>query len=156
MNFTVEKQFILDAHSAACADWKKKIETQFPDLFPKDITDKIKSWADVLKAANKDERDVLPYRNPKTKQEVSQNAFAKIQLISEVLNQGWVPSFTNPNEYKYYPYFERKSSGWAVCSFDCFNDGIANLGAGGYFKSSKLAEFAGKTFLDIYKEYLPE
>lgn len=29
----VPKEFVLEAHKAACADWKKKIENQFPELF---------------------------------------------------------------------------------------------------------------------------
>jgi hypothetical protein len=31
--FTVSKEFILEAHSAACSTWKTKIEDKFPDLF---------------------------------------------------------------------------------------------------------------------------
>lgn len=33
--YKVDKQFILEAHKAACSDWKKKLEGKFPDLFPK-------------------------------------------------------------------------------------------------------------------------
>ena len=31
--FEVSEEFIKEAHSAACSDWKKKIEEQFPDAF---------------------------------------------------------------------------------------------------------------------------
>jgi hypothetical protein len=34
---TVSNAFILDAHKAACADWKVKIEKEFPHLFQKQI-----------------------------------------------------------------------------------------------------------------------
>lgn len=30
---TVSKEFVLEAHKAACSDWKKKLEEQFPDVF---------------------------------------------------------------------------------------------------------------------------
>ncbi len=30
---TVPKEFVLEAHKAACSKWKNKIETQFPELF---------------------------------------------------------------------------------------------------------------------------
>jgi hypothetical protein len=33
--YSVSKDFILEAHKAACQDWKKKIEEQFPEVFPK-------------------------------------------------------------------------------------------------------------------------
>lgn len=33
MTYSVDKEFILEAHKAACFDWKKKIEVKFPQLF---------------------------------------------------------------------------------------------------------------------------
>jgi hypothetical protein len=33
--YKVSKDFILEAHKAACATWKSKLEKQFPNLFPK-------------------------------------------------------------------------------------------------------------------------
>jgi len=33
MRFEVSEEFILDAHDAACSDWRQKIEYQFPTLF---------------------------------------------------------------------------------------------------------------------------
>lgn len=32
--FTVDKEFVMEAYKSACSDWKKKIEAKFPDLFP--------------------------------------------------------------------------------------------------------------------------
>ena len=31
--YNVDPKFIRDAHKAACSDWKKKIETKFPEVF---------------------------------------------------------------------------------------------------------------------------
>lgn len=31
--YSVDPKFIRDAHKAACNDWKKKIETKFPEVF---------------------------------------------------------------------------------------------------------------------------
>ena len=31
--YSVDPKFIRDAHKAACSDWKKKIETKFPEVF---------------------------------------------------------------------------------------------------------------------------
>lgn len=30
----VSKEFVLEAHKAACNDWRNKIEAEFPELFP--------------------------------------------------------------------------------------------------------------------------
>lgn len=35
-NYLVDKQFILDAHKAACTEWKAKLEAKFPEAFPKE------------------------------------------------------------------------------------------------------------------------
>lgn len=35
-DLTVDKEFVLQAHKSACSDWKKKIESKFPELFPKE------------------------------------------------------------------------------------------------------------------------
>ena len=59
-----------------------------------------KNWKDVLRYSGKKESDILPWKNPKNKQQVSQNAFAKIQVISEVLNEGWSPNFKDLRENK--------------------------------------------------------
>lgn len=44
--YNVPKQFILDAHEAACSSWKTKIEKQFPEVFPK-IKLEIGEWYKV-------------------------------------------------------------------------------------------------------------
>jgi hypothetical protein len=150
----VTENFVKEAHAAACSEWKQKIEKQFPNIFPRKITDRIRNWNDILYLSGKNEDEFLPFRNARTKHEKSQNALAKIQIISEVLNEGWIPDFTATNQYKYYPFFEKKPSGWVCLSFD-LGFCVARAGAGMYFKSSELAEFAGKTFIEIYKEFLP-
>lgn len=33
--FTVDKRFILEAHEAACSEWKRKLEEKFPEAFKK-------------------------------------------------------------------------------------------------------------------------
>lgn len=150
--FEVDQDFILDAYNAACADWKEKLKTKFPDAWPKSIIDKIKTFDDIEAVVGK---VVLPYANPITKQQVSTNAFVKIQYISRVLNEGWVPDFNNDNEQKWYPWFQKSTSGWGLCTvYLCYDS--ACLGSDFFYKSEELARYAATQFLDIYKEYLPE
>ena len=33
----ISSQFVLDAHKAACSEWKARIEQELPDLFPKSV-----------------------------------------------------------------------------------------------------------------------
>ncbi len=151
----VEEKLIEKAYNAANSDQKVLLNKYFKIKSNK-IIDRVKTWTDVLNELNIKESDILPYSNPKTKEQVSQNAFAKIQAISKVLNEGWIANFSDRNVYKYYPWFEKKASGgWSAGSgLDCLYCAVGG-GFGFYYKSSELALYAGNQFLDIYSEYLP-
>lgn len=144
-------------HSTATASDKKSLEEAFGVTFFKSkITDIIKSLDDIYIYLDLNRELVIPFKNPSTKQERSINAMFDIQNISKVLNGNWIPNWEDTDEYKYYPYFKKQElSGWVVgyCYFVYFG---AMLGFGCYFKTEKLALFAGKTFPETYIDYLPE
>lgn len=148
----VENSLVLEAFKQANASQKGLLQKYF--TLPKSIADKIKTLDDVFKEAGVTEYDVLVYPKPKNKKQKSINNFAIIQLISEVLNEGWIPDFSNSSERKYYPWFEYKN-GTFVFYYVCCGFYRADLGFGCYYKSEELAEYAGKQFIEIYKEYLP-
>lgn len=152
----IDEKQALKLYENATQEFKQILEDSFgKEYFNQDIKSKIKTWEDVLEYNNVDENAVLPWRNPKNKKQRSQNALAKIQLISETLNEGWLPDFSEQKEYKYYPYFKKEKSGFAVSSYYCYIYG-AGGGFGCYFKSSELALYSANIFLDIYRDYLPE
>lgn len=145
-------------NATATASDKKSLEGAFGVTFFKSkITDIIKSLDDIYIYLDLNRELVIPFKNPSTKQERSINAMFDIQNISKVLNGNWVLDWENTNECKYYPYFKKGDlSGWAVDAGYCCGCYGARLGFGCYFKTSDLALFAGKTFLETYIDYLPE
>ncbi len=107
-------------------------------------------------------------------------AYAKLSIICEALNEGWHPQFTL-NERRWYPYYkfltnedieemseEEKSRvvgraghsalayGGLVCSHAVGVSSASgtSLGSRLAFKNEELAEYAGKTFIDIYKDFV--
>lgn len=104
-------------------------------------------------------------------------AYLKLRIITAALNEGWTPQFTE-DEYRYFPWFwlytkeeiakmdkeERKKvvlfggaadygahAGFAYAdAHDAPSGTIANVGSRLCFKSSALAEYAGKQFAEIY------
>lgn len=81
-------------------------------------------------------------------------AYRVLKLLAKSLNQGWLPDWTNPNEYKYYPYFEmRGSSGFRFHVYDNWNS-YSYVGSRLCFKSRELAEHAGKQFQHIYEQFM--
>lgn len=120
---------------------------------PKDITDKVKTLADVFKIAKptKEEWAILRYEGKSNRM-----LFAKymmiLSLISEVLNEGHV--FTmKPDEKRHYPYFYLAvSSGFAFNITTYIVTGANTSSASRLcLKNEKLAKHAGQIFLKDYK-----
>lgn len=153
----VDNNLVIEAHKASsgnkeCKQW---LEKNFK-IVSGNIIDRIKTWEDVLKEKGLDEDEVLTHKNPKTKKQKFQNACDKLQLIHEVLNEGWIPDFNNTNQYKYYPWFKKVGGRWV---YDCYcycGDYGAIVGFGFYLKNSELSIYSGNQFLDIWVDYLPE
>ena len=109
-------------------------------------------------------------------------AFLKLRIITEALNEGWHPKFTE-DEYRYYPWFyiytkeeydnfseeeKRRCVGRASGSASAYG-GLVYSGAvyasshsgtaGGVrlaFSNRDLAEYAGKQFIDIWADFVFE
>jgi len=82
-------------------------------------------------------------------------AHAKLVIIAEALNEGWTPDWGNREWDKYYPWFNRGGS--SVSGFSYFGCGrwvwTSCSGFRLCFKSRYLAQYAGKQFLDLFKDY---
>lgn len=120
------------------------------------ITDRVKKFEDALAIykPNANEQIILDY-NGQDKQMISSQAHLKLSIIAKVLNEGWVPDFTN-SEYKYYPWF-KYSPGVGFSCDDCGTDfGFAGsfVGSRLCYKSKELAEYAAKQFEAIYNDFL--
>lgn len=150
---SVDEQLITQAYLEADAK-QKNLLNKFFKFTSNKIQDRIKTWTDVLVELNLKNSDVLPFADPQTKEQKSLNALAKIQKISQVLNEGWIPDFTNSNQSKYFPFFKKSGAEWVVAYYNCWT-GCACVGFGSYYKTSEIALYAGNQFGDIYNDYLP-
>ncbi len=127
------------------------------DLAPVDnrpVTERIKTYEDAYCALGSPAFISLDdtFQDDRAKSII---AYSKLLVIAEALNEGWKPDWTNSSEYKYYPWFKKNTSGSGL---SCF--GYASWCARSFvparlcFKSSELAEYAGKQFIDLYSEYM--
>ena len=107
-------------------------------------------------------------------------AYLKLRIITAALNEGWEPKFTK-DEWRYYPYFylitkeeyeqlsdEEKgrcvgrsynnanANGGLVYAYsDCGStDSDTDNGVRLAFRTSELAEYAGKQFIDIWADFV--
>lgn len=122
---------------------------------PEDLKKIIKpTWEEVCKYVRRDPKE-LPFRNPLLKLEKHSNADFKINIISELFNEGVILNWLDRNQPKYYILFERKASGWVV-GVVLDDRYVATAGSGFYFKDRETAQFVADNFMDIFLDYLPD
>lgn len=116
---------------------------------PKKITERIKTVDDLLSmyGMSREEFD-KQYDNLSS----DEKAYKLLKLLCSALNEGWKPDWDNPNELKYYPWFEMGgSSGFRFYDYSYWRSAV---GSRLCFKSKELAEYAGKQFIDLYKQFM--
>jgi hypothetical protein len=120
--------------------------------FKKPVTESIKTFEDACKVLGIEKISIGS--EGLDEDEASIIAYAKLTIVIKVLNEGWKPNWQDATENKYYPYF-RDNSGVGL-SFDAVDYWAANafIGSRLCLKSRELAEYAGKQFEDIYKQFL--
>lgn len=137
----------------ASPEFKEMLIDSFgPETFSDKITDKCKSWEDACEIKGIHPHQSLPYPDPQNDQQQAINGFFKMITISEVLNEGWSPNYSNSSEYKYYPWFDLSGGGFSYRDYGYAYAG-ASVGARLVYKTRELAIYAGKQFTDIYKSF---
>ena len=120
-----------------------------------DIKDKVKSFEDACKVL-----DITPSVPVVTgipeKYQKPLIANYQLMVITEALNEGWTPDWSNGEWDKWHPWFDMDASSSAGrFSFDdsVGQDSRSSVGSRLCFKSKDLATYAGTQFLDIYKDF---
>lgn len=123
----------------------------------KGIIDKIKTFEDALAivGATVIEQLVLDFKPIDAvfdKNTLSHIASIKLSIIAKALNEGWIPDWSNSNEYKYYVWCRFGSSGgWVYGSYYDWSTG-SFIGSRLSFKTKELAVYAGKQFELLYND----
>lgn len=153
----VTKANAIKAFQSADAKGKKLLTDLYGEkTFTEKITDRIKTFGDVLRALPTIPQNVgilLSY-NGTDKDMIGARAFMQITLIARVLNEGWEPDWTNSSEWKYYPWLKFKTG--VGFSDSVFGNSYASATVGSRlcYKTSELAEYAGTQFQSIYNDFL--
>ena len=156
------------------------------------VTERIKTFEDACNELGEDHPMVSVYDALVTRANGEQSlaewmgkdvvAFLKLRIITEALNEGWHPKFTE-DEYRYYPWFyiytkeeydnfseeEKRRCVGRAHSNAYANGGLVyslanvassysytNYGVRLAFSNRDLAEYAGKQFIDIWADFVFE
>lgn len=118
------------------------------------IIDRVKTFEDACEVLgiNNAEIEVKGIDNHFT----SIQAYAKLAIINQALNEDWKPDWTNDSQYKWFPYVNNASSSVGGFSFRAYVTWSTKTGVGSRlcFKSKELAEYAGTQFIAEYNEFL--
>ena len=80
-------------------------------------------------------------------------AYRQLKEIAKAYNNGWVPDWDNGSEYKYYPWFIWKGSGFSCLDF-IYDLSVSALGSRLVFKNRDHAIDAIEKFQSVYNNFL--
>ena len=153
----IKKENALKAWNNGCSDVKAVLENLLgkETFVPANIMDRVKTFDDACRILHIAPNDALPPRVGKVMEPdmISIAAYTKLIIIARALNDGWKPNWKDSSEYKYYPWFDLSSGSGLSYYVYVFLYSGSGVGSRLCFKSSELAEYAGKQFIDIYTDY---
>ena len=87
---------------------------------------------------------------PKTKERY----YEDLILVAKALNGNWKPDFGDRNTAKHHPYFHLSENFIFLSTSSDFTYADSSYGAFLCYKTKKIAEYAGKTFLEQYEKLM--
>ena len=120
----------------------------------REVVERIKTFEDALKETGRP--DVPVFNDVPEDLRDYFKAQYKAVVITEALNEGWKPDWEDENQKKYILWFWTKSpSGFAFGVANCdYSYPCAGSTSRLCFRTKALAEYAGKQFLDIWKDLI--
>ena len=82
-------------------------------------------------------------------------AYRMIKMVVKAINNGWVPDWSNSDQYKYYPWLSISSSGFGFSSSGYgYTFTVTGVSARLCFESREKSDHAGTQFINLYKQFL--
>lgn len=124
----------------------KRIQNQYTDYMDIKTFDDVCIFLGVDQAEFENENNHLPR---------DVYAYMQLRLISQALNGRNHMNYENGEECKFFPWFNAVGSSSGFSYEDSYYDrDVSNACSRLAFKSRKIAEHAGRTFIDIYNKYI--
>ena len=152
----ISEQDARQLYLTASPEFKTTLEDTFgKDFFSQSIMDRVKTYEDACAVLGEDPMNEESLRNLGfSKDEI---VYRKLKTIVRALNEGWVAKVYDNDEYRYYPYFCHNESPSGFASHDslyAYSRATAGGGSRLCFKSHELSNYAGKQFLELWKEFI--
>jgi hypothetical protein len=150
----------------------------------KPITERVKTFEDAVRILGEGNELVREFNDFKEHTDFLTGdvmAYIKLRIVVAALNEGWVPSFKE-DEFRWYPWFnlytdeevakmseeqKKRVLLWGGYSDDGSSSGLACADSNGAWsfsdahvgsrlalKSEELADYVGRQFIELYKEFM--
>lgn len=125
------------------------------EFFQMDITERIKTYEDTCEYLGINPKDLPNVGCCQDEDQRSIIAYHKLIIIARALNECWRPDWKDSRQCKYVPYFNETPSSFVCGGTYCWYSN-ANAGSGSRlcYKTRALAEYAGRQFIDLYKDLI--
>lgn len=152
----IDKKEAIKLHKSASASDKKLLEKMFGKAaFEKNIFERLGGIDDLWKISGSRPEETLSFPKPKTGKQRAHNAIDIVWLATEVINEGWIADYNNPNQKKWWPYFRWNGSAFVFSDSDCVYDYADSVcGARLAFETKEKSDHIGKTFEKTFNEFL--
>ena len=137
------------AYEQADSTFKPTLETLFgkENLLP--VTERIKSWQDVLNYHGETERE---FNERCTGLEPDEIGYRMCKMWCAALNEDWVADYDDTDQPKYHVWMEKKSSGFRFDGSVSYRQ-RSTVGSRLVLKSSELAQHYGKYASDSINNF---
>lgn len=153
-DLTIEEQKVRDEYKVASVEERALLERLFgKSLFELPITERVKTMEDVYRIKGVTPESILPFPKPENSFQEALNGVAECFLITEVLNEGWVPNWEDENEYKWHIWFKQGAGFGFSSTYYAYWFAFSFVGSRLCFKSREIAEYAAKTFPKCYQKF---
>jgi len=142
-------------HKTSNSEWKEVLERNFgKEFFSQSVIDRIKIYEDACAELGENPIDEAACK--KLGMNKNDIAYMKLTQIVRALNEGWVAKVYD-NEYRWYPWFYHNESpsafAFTVSGYD-YSAADAGSGSRLCFRTEELSNYAGKQFLDLWREFI--
>jgi hypothetical protein len=150
MPLTIELNTARKLYDSAPDFFKEQLEAAFTrDALRKKKFTEIRTFEDACDALSIDPDAVCVATDTK-----DEAAYKKLKVVIAAINQGWTPDWNNSNQRKWWPYFVLSSGfGFSLPGYR-YDIADSRVGSRLCFETSEKAEYAGKQFTDLYKDFL--
>lgn len=145
----ISRKDAMQQYTAADDDGKKMLEVLFgKNFFTSDIMSRCTSVESAFKIGGYKMKEELPYANPKNNRQKMLNLVAMMDIVIEVLREGWVPDYDDSNQEKWFAIYVKKASGFVFSrSFYVRTSTLSALSSRLCLPTCELSDFFGKTFI---------